>query len=498
MQSPDVSSDDIMIDLHHLYEEKNEAASQSWLNWTTGRLRAAGNSFVNQTGQSVVNAIKKPHLSIPAFVSAMPTAFYAMLNPSHKTALEASKNWPVWWGKMSWFNKTRTILNGVASLDVNYKLALDYTPKAVQKFAEDLKTFKANPIGKSIVMGGATSAAFASAFLGYEAWEFLPSLSAAVVGGAAGTCTLGIYLVTRYVAIKTTITRTQSIFDADKKIQKKLINDLNHLKPIFREELDETLEGQTLHDRDTILKLIQDFNQFIVNHPGCIQKKSTLETAGQVFDAVFALLITPAVFTLFNQKFLDGLQTFETMITGTEKIAGLPNWSKGLMGTIPGAISGMLYYNSALDVREAFLKNFRRNATGTLIVGTLIIFLENICASESNQSIAEAIANDPANHFSWIIPTINSSYGQIYPILNAAGAFAVNAKSHLRYAYGDINKDRPKVDDLVKWLESNQLAKEECRSLRQHSLFSSSPHSSSAPQRHELPEHLDSPGLSRV
>lgn len=457
-------------------------SQQGWLGRMGGWVRwAAGVVYsyvIKPAAQETREAAKNPVKVSLALMSSIPPAFYAMLSPGHKSAAEISKRakeiggskaWAEWWYHMSPFNRSRSVLNAISSLDINYKLARDYTPKAIKNLVNDMKEFSKSPIGKATQILFGFTAAVAMGFMAYETcgWlaPFVGNIIEEIIGATVGLINLGIFFFTRYVGVKNTITWINNHFNEDRKFQKELIDDLKRVKKEHKKDFDHTinerllLEGQNGLNQDTVYAILDDLIQLMNDHPEYIRTKNCLDHAGLVLDATFALTVAIFVFPTFNQKFIDAIITVEDLISGTQKFNQLSDFAKIATGTIPALISSMLFFISGLYLRETIVDNLPQHPAGMTK-----LLIENGLACGSMQSVAQGIVSNPHNIFSSIL-----SKGQVsstFIALNAIGALTVNGRSSIRQVYGSPNGKNTTLDDLIKWLSANELTKQNTQSLR--------------------------------
>jgi len=354
-------------------------------------------------------------------------------------------------------------------------------------------------------------------------------LTGQIVGGAlagvAGVSSAVMTFATRYIGTKNLDLLIRRRYDKDKVEHDKLLDDLRHVKEdlapqlneqlIDQEKIQQTIEqlqaimadvekennenkdnnnaskpstetplAQPLLDKDkqideekavpkqpdTIVVMMAEFMQFLEENPEAIADKSCWE---KYIEPTFVFLVASAVAVgggmTFDSKFVQGIATMESWITKVSlaetAVAGLPAAAKGAIGFLPSFTSFALYLVSVMQLPQLIRDAWKKNPTAT--ASTLV---ENGFACNSMLSVATGVSNDTVINPFHFLPHASdgTAVSQIYPIANAMGAFAVNARSGFRLdCKADLDEHKT-THEASLWMARNDLTKDQLETLRRY------------------------------
>lgn len=443
--------------------------SNSWRGWLTD---FASQYIVTPIKNTFNYVVTYPVRSVVSVASSIPISMYSLTYPSGKEPSQISAQW---WSEMSFFQKFFSLVSAISTIITCTSFAQKYIPdaqKSIRTMFDSPRSFIKNVT--AILLGSIT--ATIAVTLSYFAFSWAGTyagLGAAFVGFALQT-------LTRYVGIVKLTKMLTDFFDKDKRLTKKNIDQLKHLKNEYINQVANLIDNKEL--TETEVKSILDniyllANQVAEQHPGGIFNEKTnveyaKEYAGLLFDIAFVGSNALSLFPYFTQLSFLGANQLYTTLTGQAPLDTLPNSAKITVGLIPSITSSIFYLISLTHFRHMVVEmaqHLQQNpkdipkAMMWLVANTLTVLGTHNAANFAinNNFTLETVNlqnNEPAKQFA--ILSITS--GTEVLLLDATRHQLFDIKHH----YVD-----PKIDPLIEWLEHNPVSGANYTNSEMHRFF---------------------------
>jgi hypothetical protein len=354
------------------------------------------------------------------------------------------------------------VILAISAYSINVLIFYDYGPKLLKKL-KTIATEKTSAKKKGaeiLLLLPSTGAAIASAELGYRAFEWIPTdllWSALNPIASYGNCGVSFIttLATRFVGALNMVKRFEDARNPHRQCQNALTK---ALKQVPRSKLKEL--QNTIND---LRNQYSDDNQFIYQF---LQHKTVKEALKEYLPkkcsdhASTAVGWTAGFFTslaggvAFSQKFSDGI----TKIFSS--FADIPYAARLSFSIIAGLPTNFLYLVHTLDgvplMWDSMTKRARKKLASAMLFATAILS----CASMLY--VGTTVSNTKDGLYSDIIPPASDQnwYDYIYPLMLLLGPLSVNGKSAFNVLVRNPNMAEPTADDIIFWLEQNELSNE--------------------------------------
>ncbi len=388
------------------------------------------------------------------------SALNATVNPS---GAQPSNIGQEWWDSLSTALAFYCLLNGGASLIVNYVFAYTSIPTAALKIRKNLLKYPQNKreiIENGITITLGTSAAVATAAIAYNAFTWTKKYTGnEAIADIVTVASLAINFTTRYVGVRSLLNFFHAYTDEELILKKELSDDLANIQADYKETMQTLLEdafneNNHLFNEDTLVRFInkiidtQDPDFINVISPA----KARLHKALHGLEVLFAATIGLAALPTFIQLGFNGINILATKC-GYEELGHLDRHYRGLIGLTPGVATAMLYAISTLDLPRLLVNivkelNEERRAWPMFLFAVFLVF--NILASGSMQNVAEGVESKEDRIFDFL--SLSTFLGVALVWLNRLGGGITNAKASFQKLFGSPSLTDPKLGDVNKWM----------------------------------------------
>jgi hypothetical protein len=386
------------------------------------------------------------------------SALNATVNPSGGQPSDIGEEW---WDNLSTSLAFFCILNGCASLIVNFVFAYTSIPAAALKIRKNLLKYPQTTreiVENGITITLGTSAAVATAAIAYNAFSWTSKYTHnEALADIVTAASLAINFTTRYVGVRSLINSFRAHSDEELMLKKELSEDLGNIHADYKVTMQSLLteafvqNNHQFNETTLVLflkKIIAKDDPDFVN--AITPAKALLYKALHALEVLFAATIGLAALPTFTQLGYNGINILVTKC-GSDELAHLDRFYRGLIGITPGVATAMLYAVSTLDLPRLLVnivKELYEDRRAWPIFVFVLFLTFNILASGSMQNVAEGVESKEDRIFDFL--SLSTFLGVSLVWLNRLGGGITNARASFQKLYGSPDLTDPKIRDVDK------------------------------------------------